>query len=361
MLSDQIKAGLLRERPTWIATEIAGFGVAQFKAQIPAISAFLGGAGATEAELEAVAELARRATDESADRVRDQHVVSRVILRRFCEPVGSAEKLAAHNLQWGASKLRTRTEVGKIVNFVKIDSATTEVLWQQVENGLHDALVALQEGRLFDDANHVLTVKRAITLHFARGREVGEFNERSWKDQLVQRREEFRGHHWLMRAALEHRYGPLILPAGRAAEEIALDLLMEGTVRLFECGTVFRLRVEDEFQRGERLAKGLGLRILEATGGEFLIGDTPVVVLGPGGQFGLREVGLAGAVTLALPLSPTHLAALHTSDEYVRIPPEAVEEWNRRQVLQATSHVYYRPGSSLAPFITATRLPTGRS
>jgi hypothetical protein len=359
MLANQIERGLLRQRPTWVAAEIAGFGVPEFRAQTPALDAHLAGMGATRAEPEAVADLAQRATDHQAPRIRDQHVVSKVLLRQFCVPVKNIEKLMAFNLQWGQPHPRTPRQVGKIVDIVKIDSESTERIWRQVETRLHAALLAVHNGQLLNHPSHVDTIKRAITLHFARRQEVSEFNERSWREQLEQHREVLRAQRWFMRAALEERYGRLILPDGAQVDEIALDLLMEGTTRLYESGSMFRLRVEDEFNRGERIASQVGLKVMEAGGGEFLIGDTPVVVLGPGGVSGVRNVGLANAVTLALPLSPTHMAALHTIDEYVQIPASEVDDWNRRQVLQAKSHVYYRPGAPLATFITVTRAPAG--
>jgi len=53
-------------------------------------------------------------------------------------------------------------------NFVAYASASVERLWHQTENRLHDALTAVDEGKLFESDAHVATIKDAIALHLAR-------------------------------------------------------------------------------------------------------------------------------------------------------------------------------------------------
>ena len=360
VLLDHIRTGGL-ERRAWLAIEVAGVGPDEFDAQIPAMISELGPAGPTQRELEDLAQLTREAIDDQAPRIPGQHVVSRVLLREFCRPqVGSKPtELSSLALQWGKVNPRTPGAVGKVENFVKIDSEATERLWQTVENDLPSAIASAKAGTIFGSPGQVMTIKRAIALHFARGQEVSEFNEQIWRDGLAEGRESMRNHPRLMRAALESRYGPILLPDGKEAAEIALDILMEGTKQLVESGTIFRLRVEDEFERVQKMATGMGLQITVASQGEFLIGDTPVILVGSDGRFGLRNVGLGNAITIALPIGRTHLAALGPLNEQVVASKVEVDEWNCRQIKQARSHVYFHPDSNLEGFAVKVRPPAG--
>jgi hypothetical protein len=74
---------------------------------------------------------------------------------------------------------------------------------------------------------------------------------------------------------------------------------------------------------------------------------------------GLRIVGLSNVASITLPLGPTYLASLAASDEHVVASADEVEEWNRLQVRQAKTHVYFRQGSGLELLIASERPPFG--
>ena len=113
---------------------------------------------------------------------------------------------------------------GRVLNFVKVDSAATEVLWKELEDKLHDAFTHLDQGDLLDYPDHVATIKQAIALHFARSHETLEMSKRLWSQVLTSRREVYRAEPRLLQLALDHRYHGLTV-ISHDAEELALDEL----------------------------------------------------------------------------------------------------------------------------------------
>ena len=114
-----------------------------------------------------------------------------------------------------------------------------------------------------------------------------------------------------------------------------------------------------KFVRVQNIASRMNLRIVEGSVGEFIIGDVPVVLLGSGGQVGLRTVGLGNAASLSLPLGPKYLATLSAiqGSGYLLASADDVEEWNRLQIRQAKSYVAFSSTSGLAPWIVSVRPP----
>jgi hypothetical protein len=87
-----------------------------FEAGIPDLVTELNGVGPTAAELQHLVDRTREVTDETALRVPEQHVVSKVLLKQFCRaPTGGrGYELQALDLRWGKSRERTPTQVGAL-------------------------------------------------------------------------------------------------------------------------------------------------------------------------------------------------------------------------------------------------------
>lgn len=115
----------------------------------------------------------RRAMRQDSPRVREQHVVSKAPLRRFTTSEnGEAPMLCAYTFEHGCINARTPAAVGKVVDFVKIDSQTTEDLWSLTETKLPAALDAARDPGIFDSTDHVATIKAAVALHAVRSLEL---------------------------------------------------------------------------------------------------------------------------------------------------------------------------------------------
>lgn len=107
------------------------------------------------------------------DHVTEQHVVSKVLLKRFAEPDGPDRGLICpFRLQYprAGHRLLGPDGCGKVTNFVSYASASIERLWKETEDKLPDALEAMETGRLFRNEGHAAVIKSTIALHFARSK-----------------------------------------------------------------------------------------------------------------------------------------------------------------------------------------------
>ena len=114
-----------------------------------------------------------QAAGPAAGHVTEQHLISKVLLKRFAEPSGPHRGLICpFRLEYPQARHRLVGADGcaKVDNFVAWASASVERLWKETEDGLPDALAAMDAGTLFGNAGHVSVIKSAIALHFARSK-----------------------------------------------------------------------------------------------------------------------------------------------------------------------------------------------
>jgi len=310
--------------------------------------------GMSTARLQEIVDTAKQVLDTSAPTVPEQHTVSQVLMRRFVRDTPNGRGVRAYSFDSGLlDRPRNPRSVGKLTNFVKIDSEATERLWNQTETKMRAALDAAQTQAIFKQPEHVQTIKEAIALHFARSLEVLESHRRLWTMSL----ENFRNQPGLESLFVE-RFG-LFPPSDRVAREVMAKELTEETRQLYESGMIFRLRVVDLFEQVLDVARNSALQIVRPEKGEFLIGDSPAFTIDPAG----KRVGILGGVpflnatTVVLPLGPERLAALHKVDQWGVAPKRLVDALNGMQVQKAQGHVYFRPGAHFIRFLQSQRPP----
>jgi hypothetical protein len=337
-------------------------GFDEFERNIPAVAAI---SGASITSLEQIVAIGRQALSIASPVVKEQHLVSRVLLRQFCVPNARGEaQLLAHSLQYGRARLTGPGGVAKRDHFVKIDSQETEHVWGQVEQDLSKTLAAIRTRRVLRDPHFVTLLKEAVALHFARSLDTLEMQETLMRQTLEQRRVAYLDDWEQMRELYfkkHHLYPPL---ASRATREEIADDLLEQTKQLSESGVLFRLRVVDLFEKARVMAGWMGLRIMSPRSGEFLVGDVPAIPINEdtGASGLLGGVALGDATMIVLPLSPTRLLALARGpDEFVRIPAGMVRELNRYQIAHAKTQVATRPGSGLTDLVLAVARPSPAS
>ena len=335
----------------------AGVNLDLFEQHIPELAA---ATGVGQARLHEIVKVARTALDDTSPRVPGQHVVSQVLLRQFTIPTNDGDRLLAHSLQFGKSKLRAPRGVGKLEHFVKIDSQETERLWGQTEQDLPAALAAAGTRRIFANPKHVAVIKDAIALHFARSLELLQAHAMLWEHGLERTRQQYLADEATMATLFYKRYG-LLPPSARAAGEIISAQLLAETRQLYESGAIFRLRVVDMFHAARQFAAKAGLEIIRPSRGEFLIGDVPAIPIDATRQaLGVMGgVPFADASTVILPLGPRRLAALGRTDTFRSVPGSFVKQLNAFQIMKAQTHLFMRPGSGLESFVLAQRPPTG--
>ncbi len=324
---------------------IVGFDT--FEGHIPELAS-MSGVGA--ARLRHLVVIGRQALSQTSPKTREQHLVSKVLLREFCRTdADGAGLLLAHALCSRRTRPTGPRGMGHREHFVKIDSHATELVWGDVEQDLPGALTAAYSRQILGQPKQLAAIKAAVALHFARSLDVLDDQERTLRQAIETLHSEYLENWPLVEALyyLKHRLYPQ--RGDHVRQEIADDLLAQ-TRQLVDSGVLFRPRVVDLFEKAREMAGWMGVRILRPRRGEFLIGDVPAIPIDEAsGSFGLSGgVAFGDATTVVLPIGPRRLAALHRGpDTYEVIAGTEVTELNRLQVANARTHVAFRRGSDL--------------
>ena len=325
---------------------------------IAGLDAALGADSPGPAGLAALVKAAREASSAASPRVPRQHVITKAILRRFCEPgPGNAGiQLMRRNLPSGTAAPKGPAGVGYVENFVKIDSKATEELWQMTENNLPRAIDAASTQAILSDPTLISVLRDAVALHYVRNPQTLEVHQQSF-DNAFQDAVDTRAGTPAAAEAFRRRY--VLEPAGPAARRLGAEELLVRMKDIFTDGSLFRLRVQDLFETVRDRFQASGVEILTPSdpGSEFLIGDTPALTVDYAtGAAGVRAgISLADANTVMLPLTPKLLIALGPATAAVQVPPDFVDTINHLQVSAAQQNVYHRLNANFATRISAWR------
>ncbi|MFG3384582.1 DUF4238 domain-containing protein [Streptomyces sp. NPDC047999] len=293
-----------------------------------------------------------------AQRVSRQHLVSQVLLKRFTMPGerSSGWQLISFDLDHPERhhKRKGPRECGWVEDFVSFDSVAAEDLWRQIEQRVPDTFAAVEAGTPFDDPKHAGILRDLATLHLVRShryrdvhRDAYERAREGVRSGLLQNYEGQLGREALRKTGL-HLTGPQALGA-------FADRLIESSTPAQDhaSGKLFRLSIEEMFQKVRAKASNWQIEILTPQNGQFLIGDSPAITLrrdGKGTEYGMA---FGDAHTVVLPLGPRHLLALGPQNVISQVPKALVDELNAVQVLAARRYVYFHPRSGLESFVKA--------
>lgn len=293
------------------------------------------------------------AAEAPADHVTGQHVLSKVILRRFAVGNGPDKGLLyPFRLVYPQAQARHQLigpdGCGKTPDFIAFASGSAERLWKETEDKLHDALAAVDNGRLLDSPAHMATIKDTIALHYVRSSAARLVHVRTWLKVLAASRARWlTSWRWLLEAKFYRVKG--FYAAGDQALSVFLDQMMQPSIDRAVSGQLFRVRAEDLFGQAREWMNGQGLEILSPASGEFLIGDVPALTIRHDrSQAGvLGGIALGDANTVIMPLGPHHLAALGRINQAGELSADRVASVNALQITSAIEYVYLRPGSGL--------------
>ncbi|MFD6921853.1 DUF4238 domain-containing protein [Streptomyces sp. NPDC059944] len=298
--------------------------------------------------------LVREVSQSSRQLKPDQHVVSRVLLDQFAEPVGSkGERLISRlNRAYPRAKPTRRGPAGcgKFRHFVRYASDSSEAAWMTTETTLRKALDAADDGTFFDGPYHSSTVRSAVVLHLVRSIAALLVSDETWRDSRAWHVDQWMQHRehlfWMHR---EH-FG--WFPSSDQELRIMANELISGMAGQMDRGVYFRVTVVERFQRFSRMLASEPVTLRRPASGELLIGDVPALTLreghpGTGPRDGL---GLENCDELVLPLSPSLLAVLGAGHGYATMEAHEVDRYNAAQVRAAADYVYLRPGSGLEIF-----------
>lgn len=339
--------------------QILGAGPDYVQQHLMGIHAAMGADSPGMAALTELVSKTRAAGSASAPTVPRQHVISEAILRHFTELVDprAGKQLTSYDLLTGRTRLIGAGGVGYVTNFVKVDSAATELVWKRVEDSLTEAITAAENGTVLSDPRLVAILRDAIALHHVRHPQTKEMHENTWAETRARQVSELAA--TLGTEAFRRTYG--IYPAGPEGRTMGAEAALSRLTESADEGALFRLRVEDLFDRicDRFVHNGLEILIPASQDKEFLIGDLPALTVDFGtGAAGLAQgVGLGNATAIVLPLSPRVLAALGPTDAIGTAPDSVVDNLNALQVCAAERYGYHRPQADLASFVARLRPP----
>lgn len=278
-----------------------------------------------------------------------QHLVSRVLLRRF---VNSHELISGLDLD----SLKQRTDRVKLFGGIKdvhLNAPNNvENIWNnEVEKRLPYAFELLDKGTILSNPTAVITIKNCIALHYARG-----FAARKVVDEVFIP-ETTRG---ATKAVLERFTHEQVLYA-YTGSTVSSDKDALSTVICADFAEKLRLErfmdnaYMDLYERGKVFLETKSLGILYSSNGEFLLGDVPVAAHDTRtSKLGILDDALYGKDdVIFMPLGPHHMAVVSSRPAYYNVDAERVRRFNVCQVRIACKEVYFRPGSGLGDLIVA--------
>jgi Protein of unknown function (DUF4238) len=273
---------------------------------------------------------------EAARHEPDQHVVSKVILKQFTEPYGKKGKLllASLNVRHPERKIVRGgpTRFGKIPNYLRFASSSAEDLWGETETRLHGPLEALKRDDRLVDPAHEAVVRDATALHFIRSIPTAALHQTTWTERRAAARQQWRDNPQLLQWIHVNVFGWWTSDPARL--ELTLDEFYKPVDELVASDAVFRVSLEDRFERVRKGFEAFGLKVLNSREREFLIGDVPVLAMREGrGGLGIFDgVGLVNADEIMLPLTPHHVAVLSQGTEHRQAADDEIDRYNTLQV-----------------------------
>jgi hypothetical protein len=290
--------------------------------------------------------------------VKDQHVVSKVVLKGFASSLKSRQGVYLARFD-----KRQRRELdpkglnacGKINGFVQYASGSAEALWHSVETKLSEAIKAAEAGTLHENEKHVEAIKDGIALHLVRTpryRRVheGSFLEamRSLRIDLLENRRE------MVATEFRRLYG--LEAAGQEALDLVISEHFKRWQELEESGALLRVALERGFHRTRIAISEANVEVLRVPRGkEMIISDAPAYTFAytPTGVLDVN-VTIGDSHGIALPITSRCSVVMGPESRDEVVSPEIVDRFNHMQVRVAERQIYCRPDSLAKRFIMET-------
>jgi len=273
-----------------------------------------------------------------------QHLVSRVLLRRFENHRNSP--ICVFDLDGKVEKTSRVKHICHIQDFILVGAKETEGTWQTVEKRLPYAFELLDKKEILNDSAALDTFKDCIALHWARSIAVEEMYKKKseiYANMLAENVLNKASPEEVLRALTGlDVLGP---QAPTIAHERLRDYFRRATDKTkFKAKLFYKL-----FDRARSYVSEFALEFGIATEGELMLADTPVIAwnsstrrVGP-----LQGVRWGQADVIFMALGPKHVVALTQHNTYRYIGEKEIERLNALQLQGALRYMYYRCGSSL--------------
>lgn len=289
---------------------------------------------------------------------RDQHVVSRAILKGFAAPGGSRRGWQLRPLD--VRRNRIHRDLGPkgcavVRDFIVYAAGSAEMVWKRTEDVLPRALESARRGDLHSVSDQRVrdTITDAIALHFVRKpwllREHGRLVEEATSEVLT--RTLLERHDVLVRKFVA-RYK--LEPAGPEALASVMDEAISPWRDAIESGALARVALESLFEQVSAGLREMPIEVWHAPPGkEFAISDNAAFTFAYWDE-GCKirtNMAIGDAHGIALPLASDCLVAIGREPKDGVMPADLVDLFNELQVRNADTYVYFRPGSGLEHFL----------
>ncbi|MFG1857149.1 DUF4238 domain-containing protein [Actinomadura geliboluensis] len=291
--------------------------------------------------------------------VKEQHIVSRTLLKQFAKKGPKGWTLVSFNLERPNHKHRERSirACGKTESFVRHESASIEKLWNDlVEQKAAAAISAAQGARAVPPESVIKSLKDLITLHLVRSHWYQNVHDNSFITSFDRL-----GSRLLLEKGEEIKRRALFATGLHLETANALRFYIDRFMRESEpaqdyaSGKLFRTSIEDTFFKMRDLVSSWGVEILRPEAGRFIIGDSPAMTICLDGQrIKSYKMAVGEANSVLLPIGPTCLLALGSNTVLGSIPETWVDQANELQIRAARKYVYLHPDSRAENFVRAT-------
>jgi hypothetical protein len=203
-------------------------------------------------------------------------------------------------------------------------------------------LEALKRDNTIIDPAHETVIRQAIALHLVRSIQTAALHQTSWLKYHERARQ-----YVLQRPDILQQIHVNIFRFWTSDLErlkLTLDTYLKSRESLVTSGALFRVSLQDRFDRARVGFQAFDLKVLTARRRDFLIGDAPVLLMrqGHGGLGFMDGVGIGNADEIVMPMTPRHLVILGQGTESRDATDEDINSYNTLQVRIAYRHVYFR-------------------
>ena len=272
--------------------------------------------------------------------VRNQHTVTKSVLKGFAGPSGT---LAVYNAEHRVRQLKSPGAGIFTTRFDTYDSRGAEERWNGLETNFPPALVKVRARTALGDPATVSALKDLLALHWSRSRAIMISRDDAARTVLTESMRDIWTHPGVLRKALRDKTG---LEAAGWSELEWINATVHDQVFTANAPLWHSRKDVDNYNQARAHFEKSNLVLGFTDTRDLVICDSPVITTrkGMAGTGPHQGIALFDADHIAMPITPNVMLALGPKAEVVTLSDEIVEEYNRLQWLAHHGWVAARPG-----------------
>ncbi|WP_169807905.1 DUF4238 domain-containing protein [Actinomadura hibisca] len=294
---------------------------------------------------------------------RQQHLVSKMLLKQFAKYDRNGWKVVSFNLEHPDHGHRPKAlrSCGWVENFVKKDASQVERLWGIVEQRVAPILPRIIASTSIPTQEEASALKDLIALHLVRSHWYSQVHKNAFIETSGKMKRRLVGELGAELRAWALSETGLYLTDGPAIEHYAERVVNRSEAVKGELdGTLFRESIERTFTKMRILIDPWGVEVLETGANELVIGDCPAVSVGMKNDIiHSYKMAVGDASAVVLPISRNAIMSLSSTTARGAIGSFMVDQLNELQIRAARKYVYFHPASKREEFVrrVCARIP----